>query len=158
MFIEKVKKSADDLMPQVEGLVNKVPPLPLNWTTKMANWLYYLVIIGIILDGLALLMMLFMLLGGFGAMMAELVMVGGVFGPLLGILVLTAGLFIVLMLILQLKALPLIRAKQRQGWLYLYYTVLVMIVGMFISFNFVGAVFWGGVCFYILFNIKQHFK
>ncbi len=158
MLIEKVKKTADDLMPKVEELVNKVPELPASWSEKTADWLYYLIIIGVIFNGLALVMMLFMLLGGFGAMIAAPMMVGAVLGPIMAILVLLAGSFVALMLVLQLKALPLIKAKKLLGWRYLYYAVLVMIAGMLVSFNLIGAIFWGGVCFYILFNLKSYFK
>ncbi len=155
--IDKVKKSADDLEKSLAVyFLAKAPALPTSVKELIVNWLYTLIIIGIIFSGLGLLMMV----GGLLGMGVSMPMFGVGMMPfsLVFIMFLIYGVELVWVLYLEVKALPLIKKRDLVGWKLLYYSLLVSLVAGLLTFRLIGVVVSGLIGFYFLFQIKEYYK
>ena len=142
--------SADQLIKQMEEWFSKLPPLTSNWRDVIANitpWLALVFgIIGVLgsLAAIGVLTFLapFVVLGdGMG------VASGGVIGA---VLALVAS-------VLLLMAFPGTRDRKMSGWRLLFWSEVVSIISSAVAFS-AGGVVGALIGFYIIFQIKSHYK
>ena len=142
--------SANQLISQMEEWFSKLPPLPANWRdviVKVTPWLALIFgVIGVLgsLAAVGVLTFLapFVVLGG-GIGVAS----GGIIGA---ILALVASVLLVM-------AFPGTRDRKMSGWRLLFFSEAVSIVSSAVAFS-VGGIVGALIGFYILFQIKSHYK
>ncbi|MBI4091989.1 MAG: hypothetical protein HY427_02185 [Candidatus Levybacteria bacterium] len=142
--------SVDQLISQMGEWFSKLPPLPGNWRDVIVNitpWLALIFgIIGVLgsLAAVGVLTFLapFVVLGG-GIGVAS----GGIIGA---ILALVASVLLVL-------AFPGTRDRKMSGWKLLFWSEAVSVVSGVVAFSAAGIV-GALIGFYILFQIKSHYK
>lgn len=134
----------------MEEWYGKLPPLPNNWRDVIVT----------ITPWLALIFGVIGVLGSLAAVgvltfLAPVVLLGGGIGVASGgiigaVLALVASVLLVL-------AFPGTRAKKMSGWNLLFYSEVVSVVSSVVAFS-VGGVVGALIGFYILFQIKSHYK
>ena len=146
------------------GWYRNAPHLPANGREWLANNVWWLALVGVILGTLAIL----------GIMMTSLlvssvfVAVGGAYGAVLGGFTLVATLivlaFAIVSVILTGLAISPLKAKVKKGWTLLFIVMLINILGAFLdfifTFNISGlllAVIMAGLGGYLLFEIRSFF-
>ena len=67
-------------------------------------------------------------------------------------------IFSVIIIVLQALALPGLFNRSIAGWNYIFYAALVGLVQNVVSFNIAGLIVGSGLSFYILYQIKHHYK
>ncbi len=152
--LNQLKKVANDIeVKWGEFFVKSVPALPVSAKELLVEWLWLLVVIGVVLLAWSLIGVLTLLLG-----LGSLIPGGMMFGSFIwvGMLIYFAGMVIVLYL--NIKALPHLKTRQRLGWQYLYWSLLVSILSELLSLNLIGALLSGLIGFYFLFQIKEYYK
>lgn len=134
----------------MEDLYAKLPSLPKNWRdviVAITPWLALIFgVVGVLgslvaFGLLTFLSPLVLLGGGIGAAS------GGIVGS---VLALVASALLVL-------AFPGTRGRKMSGWKLLFWSEAVSVVSSLVAFSVAGVV-WGLVGFYILFQIKSHYK
>lgn len=60
--------------------------------------------------------------------------------------------------VLLLAAFPGTRARKLQGWTFLFWSEVVSLIGSFVAFSFFSGVIGALIGFYLLFQIKSHYK
>lgn len=143
-------QSVDQLIKQMEEWFAKLPPLPSNWKEVIVTitpWLALVFgVIGVLgsLAAVGVLTFLapFVVLGG-GVGVAS----GGIMGALLG---LVASALLVM-------AFPGTRDRKMAGWRWLFWSEVVSVVSAVVSVAAAGIV-GALIGFYILFQIKSHYK
>lgn len=150
-----------------KNLVNfykKWPHLPNEITKFLADFAWLFALIAAILSALSILSVLgFVLLGS-----ALFISVAGVPGAVIGGLAATAViislLFSIVILYLEAVAVNPLRAKQKKGWDYIYYALIVsaisIIVSTILNINFAGlivSVVWIVISGYVLFEVRDKF-
>ncbi len=152
--IKQLRKVADDIESKWGSFfIEKVPALPLSLKELLVNWMWWLVLIGVVFLIWSLIGVLTLLFGISSFAPWSMVM-----GPFmwLAMLIYFGGMLIVLYF--EIKALPLIKERKRLGWQYLYWGLLVSLAAEILSFNWVGAFLSALVGFYLLFQIKEYYK
>lgn len=139
-----------DLIKKLEDFFAKAPHLPNDIREIIVKIAPYLAIIGIVLSVLALPALL-----GFGMMGAPAAMMVG--GSRFGAMMLLAGVFTVANLVLLILAFPGLKARTQQGWMYVFYSVLLGAVQSLLSLNVVGLIVFTTIELYILFEVKSHY-
>ena len=157
----------------VGGWFKDLPRLPKEFTRWLADNLWWLTIIGIVLSIFAVLAALAILLAAFGLTGLALSGVPGAYSgyaavsavagvAMLGVIVSVIG-FVVTTILMVLAINPL-KEKKKRGWTLLFAVLLlsfaVAVVSNVITFNLVGvllAAFWAAVEAYILFEIRSYF-
>lgn len=150
MIFMAQNSSTDQLISQMEEWFSKLPPLPSNWRDVIVSitpWLALIFgIIGVLgsLAAVGVLTFLapFVVLGG-GIGVAG----GGIIGALLA---LVASILLVL-------AFVGTRDRKISGWKLLFFSQTVSIVASVVAFSVAGVV-GALIGFYILFQIKSHYK
>lgn len=142
--------SVNQLISQMEEWFSRLPPLPSNWKdviVKITPWLALIFgVIGVLgsLAAVGILTFLapFVVLGG-GIGVAS----GGIMGA---VLALVASVLLIL-------AFPGTNAGKASGWNLLFWSEAVSVVSSVVAFSIAGVV-GALVGFYILFQIKSHYK
>ena len=142
--------SANQIINTVEEWYSKLPPLPRSWTeviVKITPWIALVFgILGVLGSiaafGILTVLSPFVALGG-GVGAAT----NGVIGSLLALV--SSGLL--------LAAFPGTRAGKMSGWNMLFYSEVVSLVSSVVFFS-VGGVVGALIGFYILFQIKTHYR
>lgn len=127
----------------------KAPHLPHNIKEFIVKIAPYLVILGIIMFGFALIAILPVLFAGSAVAAA----VPGVYYPsmmqlLIGLILMAA------IVILEVKALPGLFKRTHQSWNFIFYAQLVSLVQSIVHGNLVGFIVGGAIGLYILFQIR----
>lgn len=143
---------------QVEGTLDeyfgrKAPQLPENIKEIIVKIAPYLTIVGIIFSVPAVLLLLG--LTGVATLIAPM---GGVPSVAAVPTMWLSGLLLLPVIILEAMAIPGLFARTRAGWQYVYWAQLVSIVSSLLSLNFFGAIIGGAIGFYLLFQVKSHYK
>ncbi len=150
-----LKQTAKDLEKQLRVYFkDKAPALPDSAKELIVEWLWLLIVISLVGMGFSVLMMLVALFG-VGAMMPMRMIWGG------GWLWLGSGIMLIGMVITAMilwRALPLVKARKKEGWELLYYALLVSLVVDVLSFNIGGLIIGGLIGFYLLFQIQELYK
>lgn len=153
----------------ISGWFKDLPRLPKGFTDWLADNVWWLTIVGVVLSVFAVFSALSLLMLAFGITGLTL---GGVYGgyaastvvgvALISVLASVAG-FVVTTIIMVLAISPL-KEKKKKGWTLLFVVLLLSfafsVVANLISFNVVGilwAVVWVAVEAYVLFEIRSYF-
>jgi hypothetical protein len=143
-------KPVDQLIRQMEGWFSKLPPLPSNWRDVIVTIIPWLALVfgaigvfgSLAAVGALTFLAPFMALGaGVGAAP------GGIIGALLA---LTASILLIL-------AFPGARNRKMTGWRLLFFSEVVSFVSGVVAFSVFGII-GTLIGFYILFQIKAHYK
>ncbi len=130
--------------------VVKAPSLPEGLKSFLVKVAPYLVIIGLIFTGLALLS----ILPALGLMTAY----GGAAGAtLFGPMMVFSLLFGVINAILLIMAVPGLFKKTESGWRYVFYASLVSLVSSVVSVSIAGLIF-SVIGFYFLFQVRSYYN
>lgn len=163
--MEQIEK----LETMISGWFKDLPRLPKGLTDWLADNVWWLTIVGVVLSVFAVFSALSLLMLAFGITGLAL---GGVYGgyaasavvgvALISVLASIAG-FVVTTIIMVLAISPL-KEKKKKGWTLLFVVLLLSfafsVVANLISFNVVGilwAVIWAVVEAYVLFEIRGYF-
>ena len=73
-------------------------------------------------------------------------------------MVLVSGVLTIASSILLLMAYPKTKALKIEGWKFLFWSTVVSLVSSLLVGAIVSAIIWGLVEFYLLFQIKSHYK
>ena len=138
---------------QLEDVLNeyfgkKAPALPANIKEILVKLAPYLTILGVILWGGGILGVLGMGVVPYGAAW----MMGVGYRYYLGIA------FMLVTVVLEALAIPGLLARKKQGWNWIYYSVLVNMVYMLVSFNIVGLLIGTLIGMYVLFQVRTYYK
>lgn len=167
--MEAVKK----LEKIIEGWLKPIPHLPSTWRKWLGENVWWLVLIGTILSGIAI-------LTGIGALLTALSLMGAAtsfYGYyyaqafdgmwMFSSIVSLAGL--VLSVVLMAMAINPLKDQKKKGWDLLFIStvvsVAVNVLALVINFNMytlvpglIGAAIGAGIGMYLLFEIKSHFN
>jgi len=131
----------------------RAPQLPENIKELIVKIAPYLTIVGIIFTIPAILLLLG--LTGIATIVAP---IGGAASVAAVPTMWIAGLLLIPVIVLEAMAIPGLFAKTKIGWKYTYWAQLVSTVSSLVSLNIFGAIIGGALGFYILFQIKNHYK
>lgn len=135
-----------DVIGMMEGWFKKAPALPTNiqdTLVKITPWV-------------ALIFGILGILAGLGAVgVSPVAMFGGVRNSMM---VLVSGVLTIASSALLLMAYPKTKALKMQGWTFLFWSTVVSLVSSLLVGAIVSAIIWGLVEFYLLFQIKSHYK
>lgn len=133
--------------------VKKAPALPTNIKDLLVKIAPYLVIISLIMTIPAILLLLG--LGSFATMIAP---AGGA-DTVATLPNMWIGIVLLIpVVILDAMAVPGLFARKAVGWKYIFWAQLIALVSSIIQFNIVGGIIGAIIGFYILFQIKSHYK
>ena len=140
----------NQLVDSVGDWFEKLPPLPKKWNeviVKIVPW------ISLIFGALGVLTAL----AAFGILtvLAPFVAVGSGAGAASSGII--GSLLFLISSALMLLAFPGTRARKKHGWNLLFYSEVVSLVSSVIAFSF-GGVIGNLIAFYILFQIRSHYK
>ena len=144
------QNSVNQLVDTMEGQFKKLPPLPANWRDVIVNITPWLALV-------------FGLIGIFGSLaavgiltfLAPLVLLGGGVGVASGGII--GAVLALVASVLMVTAFTGTRAKKISGWNLLFYSEAVSLVSSVVFFS-VGGAIGALIGFYILFQIKSHYK
>jgi hypothetical protein len=148
--IKMAKNDANQLIGMVEEWYAKLPPLPKKWTeviVKITPWISLVFGILGVLTSLAAV--------GILTVLAPFVAVGAGVGAASNGLI--GGVLALVSSALLLAAFPGTRAKKMSGWNFLFYSEVVSLVANIVAIS-LGGVVGSLIGFYILFQIKSHYK
>ncbi|OGK23223.1 hypothetical protein A3C24_01020 [Candidatus Roizmanbacteria bacterium RIFCSPHIGHO2_02_FULL_37_24] len=92
---------------------------------------------------------------GLGSLMGP---VGFSVGANIGLMYTISWVFLAITLVLEALALPGLFNRQIKGWNFLFYASLVSLVQNIVLLNILGLIIGSGISFYILFQIRHHYK
>lgn len=139
-------KSKNDIIAMMEAWFAKAPALPENAKQTLVN----------ITPWIALIFGVLGIIAGLGAIgVSPVAMVGGVGNSTL---LLLSGIATIVASAMMLIAYPKLKALQISGWTLLFWSSIVSLIGSLVMGSIVNAIIWGVIEFYILFQIKSHYK
>ncbi len=139
------KIQMNDLITWMEELFKKAPHLPKNIQELMVT----------VAPWLALIFGILGILGGIGAVGVSPVALFG--GLQSSFLVLISGILAITSSVLLVMAYPKLLKRSMAGWTLLFWADVVSAVASLLSLS-LGAVIWMILAFYLLFEIKKHYK
>lgn len=135
-----------DVIGIMEEWFKKAPALPTNvqdTLVKITPWV-------------ALIFGILGILAGLGAIgVSPVAMFGGLQNSMM---VLVSGVLTIASSVLLLMAYPKTKALKIEGWKFLFWSTVVSLVSSLLVGAIVSAIIWGLVEFYLLFQIKSHYK
>jgi len=131
--------------------LDKAPKLPEDLQNLIVQYGPFVLLIFVIIAGLN-----FISIFGFSA--AFINPIRALAGPTLGGWYQIYLVFTAVILVLEALALPGLMNKKMSGWKYMFYATLVALVQSIITFNIAGLIVGSGLTFYILYQIKHHYK
>jgi len=133
-------------------LAKKAPTLPLNIKELLVKFAPWLTIIGVVLSIPAILAVF-----GLGALMTS-IPYGGYALANSGFTYILAIIFLVITTVLRGLAIPGLLAKTKNGWMMLFYSVLVNIVYSILSSDILGGLLGAVISLYLLFQVREFYK
>ncbi|MDP3941179.1 MAG: hypothetical protein Q8Q49_02615 [bacterium] len=149
--MEKMLKPLEDTLELYFG--KKAPALPANIKEVLVKIAPYLAILSAIITVPAIL-----LLFGLGGLATTLAPTGGVQVVSQVPLMWVSILLLVPVVLLDVMSIPGLFKRSLQGWTFLFWAQLISLASNLVQFNIVGALIGGAIGFYILFQIKSHYK
>ena len=148
------KNMLNQLETKLEEIFGKqAPQIPENIKEIIVKIAPYLAIVGILFAIPALLLLL-----GLGSIATVVSPMGGVSSLAAVPTMWLSTLLLIPVIVLEALAIPGLFAKTKAGWRYSYWSQLVSVISSLIAFNILGAIFGAAIGFYILFQIKNHYK
>jgi hypothetical protein len=142
---EEHKKQGEDLIKWMEDLFKKAPHLPANFREVLVKIAPYLALLFGILGVVA----------GLGVLgMSPVALFGGI---QTSVFVMITGVLTIVSSVLLLMAYPKLLKHQHKGWTYLFWSEAVNAVAALMTLS-LGSVVVILIGFYILFEIKNHYK
>jgi hypothetical protein len=133
-------------------LVKKAPALPKDVKEFIVKVAPYLVILGVVLAIPAILALF-----GLGAFLS--VMPFGAFGVAkFGIVFMLGMAFLMASVILELLAFPGLKDRKKQGWDYIFYSVILSAVHSLLTGSLVGLVVGTAISLYVVFQVREYYK
>jgi branched-subunit amino acid transport protein len=131
-------------------LLDKAPKMPADIQKLIVQYGPYLVLIGTVMGAVSL-------LNAFGTLgvATPFMMMGGYKA---GMLYQLSLLFFGASVVLSALSLPGLFKKTKQGWQYAWYNGLLTAVMSIVTLNIFGLIIGSGIGFYILYQIKHHYK
>jgi hypothetical protein len=145
-----LQKTGNDLVKTLEEVFMKAPHLPANIREILVKITPWFALIFGVLGVLGSLAALLLVLG-----LTPLVMLGG--GVQSGISATIATVLGLVMSVLTVMAFPKLQKMQYSGWMLLFWSELISAVSAVLTVS-VGAVLGVVIGFYLLFEIKGHYK
>lgn len=148
----------DQYIKMLEEWFGKLPALPANVReilVKIAPWIALIFGVLGVLAGVGALLALLGVTAFVGSM-APMAM-----APELGLFAVLGIVSVVLGLVssvLMLMAYPGLKAHRLAGWRYLFYSEVASLAGALVALNLIGLVVGALIGFYLLFQIKSHYK
>ena len=133
--------------------LTKAPKMPKDIQTLIVQYGPYILVLGVVMGAVSLLSM-------FGITASIMNPLRGYWGPgsSLGAWYQLYMAFTVIVLVLQALALPGLFQKSMTGWKYVWYAALVSLVQYVVTMNIAGIIIGSGLTFYILYQIRNHYK
>ena len=144
------QNSANQLIGTLETQFVKLPPLPKTWRDIIVNVTPWIALVFGVLGVLGSLAAF-----GFTAFFSPLIALGGGIGAATGGIIGSVLAFIAS--VLMVAAFPGTRARKLSGWNLLFWSEVVSTVASVVAFSISGVV-GALIGFYILFQIKSHYK
>jgi len=135
-----------DIIAMLEDWFKKAPELPANakaTLVKVTPWI-------------ALIFGILGIVGGLGVIgVSPVVVFGGIRNSMM---VMVSGILTIVASSMLLMAYPKTKALHIQGWKLLFWSSVVSLVSSLLVGAIVSAIIWGLIEFYLLFQIKSHYK
>ena len=148
------KKTSTDLVGTIEPLFAKAPALPANARDILVKIMPWIALIFGILGVLGA-------ISGLGLLTATspMAVLGGAEGVSAYGTGFLASIIWLISSVLMLMAYPGLKKRQYKGWNLLFYSEVVSLVGAIVSItSIVGGIIGALIGFYLLFQIKSHYK
>lgn len=148
--MEKKSGGIESLEKFFEETNKKLPVLPegaKKWIVKVMPWAILIVSILLLPAVLALF--------GLGAIFGSLTFMGGLHA---GVIFYLSWALSLVTFVLNLMAVKGLFARKVTAWRLIYYSTLISAVSSIISLNIFGAIVWGAIELYILFQIKPKYN
>lgn len=130
--------------------LDKAPKMPADIQLLIVQYGPYLVLIGTVVSAFAVLSAL-----GIMAATSPFMMMGGYpTGPMYQL----SLVFGIASVALSALSLPGLFKKTKQGWQYSFYNTILGVVKNVVTFNIIGLIIGALIGFYILYQIKHHYK
>ena len=130
--------------------LDKAPKLPADIQKLIVQYGPFLVLIGVVFSVVGIVASFgFMSIGNPMRMFA---------GAYVGFMYQVYLLFSIVAAVLSALALPGLFNKRVMGWKYMWYNTILGVVANAITLNLAGLIIGGGLGFYILYQIKNHYK
>lgn len=136
-----------------EYFVTKAPALPGNIKELMVKIAPYLTIISLVITIPALLVLI-----GLGGVVTTMAPLGGIRAVQSTTAVWLSLLLLVPVLILEAMAIPGLFARAIKGWRFLYWAQIISVVSNIVELNILNALLTAIIGFYLLFQVKSHYK
>lgn len=130
--------------------LDKAPKMPTDIQKLIVQYGPYLVLVGTVISA-------FGILSAFGLLSytSTFKMMPGMYlGPMYQLY----SVFSAITVVLSALALPGLFKKAKQGWQYMFYNTLLGTLMSIITFNIAGLIIGSGLGFYVLYQIKSHYK
>jgi hypothetical protein len=131
--------------------LTKAPKLPADIQKLIVQYGPYVLAVLLVLSIMSLLSMF-----GFNAMVYNPLRM--LAGPTLGMWYQVYLVFTVIVVVLQALALPGLFKRSMTGWRYMFYAALVSLVQNIITMNIAGLIVGSGLTFYLMYQIRHHYK
>ncbi len=155
--VRKLEKSLVDFYKQW-------PHLPSEVTKFLSDFAWILALIGVIIGVLGVISVLSVTLLGSAILVGMGGAAGAVVGGAITATVIISLLFSIVILYLEAIAVKPLKNKQKRGWDYIFYALLVSVasavVSLIFGLNFVGLIFsliWAVIGGYFLFEVRDQF-
>lgn len=146
-YLVKTEKTLD------EYFGKKAPVLPENIKEIIVKIAPYLAIVAILITLPAILLLL-----GLGGLATVLSPLGGV-SSVATLPTMWLGIILLIpVVILEGMAIPGLFARSMVGWRYMYWAQLISVVSSLIQLNIIGAILSAVIGFYLLFQVRNHYK
>lgn len=141
-----IQKTGNDLINVLSDFFKKAPQLPKGGQDALVT----------IMPWIALIFGILGVVVGIGAVgISPLALFAGLNASTT---VLITGILTIVSSVLMLMAFPKLQKRVEAGWVLLFWSEVVNVVSNLVSINIVGALIGGLIGFYILFQIKAHYK
>lgn len=135
-----------DIIATMEEWFKKAPELPVNARETLVK----------IMPWIALIFGVLGVLGGLGAVGVSPV---GLFGGIRNsAMVLVSGILTIVAGVMLLMAYSKVKALKIEGWRLLFWSTVVSLVSSLVVGAIISAIIWALIEFYLLFQIKSHYK
>lgn len=136
-----------------EYFVKKAPALPENIKEIIVKIAPYLTIISLIVTIPALFILL-----GLGGVVTTMAPLGGMRGVQSTTAVWLSLLFLIPVVILEAMAIPGLFSRSQKAWKFLYWAQIISVISSLVQLQLFNAILSAIIGFYILFQIKSHYK
>jgi hypothetical protein len=146
-------RQLEDILDQY--LNKKAPAIPTAGKEALVKFAPYLAILSVIVMAPTIIGIL-----GLGTFLAPFGLISGALTgrPFLGLGYMIGVVFSIVMLVLSVLSINPLFKRERKGWLYMFYAVLLGGVHDLLQLNLVGLIIFTGLWLYVLFQVREYYK